>query len=142
MNKDYFLEMLESAQEDEYGRLYVLGEQHNKIYFGTITTICEDIFELKHGKLYQNTSELYDRHFWNDDTFEAHVVSNRNVETIKYKQPKRIKKIDNNDYDNYDGNISEEAKARNDIIVDKINEIIDILNKYECLNEKMEDNYD
>lgn len=42
--KERFIKMLEQAKEDEYGRLYVLGEYNNKIYFGgTITTICEDI---------------------------------------------------------------------------------------------------
>lgn len=38
------------------GRLYVLGEYNNKIYFGTITTICEDIFKD------DGSAEIYDRH--------------------------------------------------------------------------------
>lgn len=50
MNKEKFIKMLEQAKEDEYGRLYVLGKYNNKIYFGTITTICEDIFVLNHSK--------------------------------------------------------------------------------------------
>ena len=45
MKKEKFMEMLAQAKEDEYGRLYVLGKYNNKIYFGTITTICEDIFK-------------------------------------------------------------------------------------------------
>ena len=82
MNKDKFLEMLNNAKEDEYGRLYVLGTYNNKIYFGTITTICEDIFNMT-GE--EDTAEIYDRHFWNDDTFEAHVISNKHDENIEYR---------------------------------------------------------
>lgn len=63
MNKEKFIKMLEQAKEDEYGRLYVLGKYGNKIYFGTITTICEDIFVLNHSEEHQYTAELYDRHF-------------------------------------------------------------------------------
>lgn len=57
MNKEKFIKMLEQAKEDEYGRLYVLGNYNNKIYFGTITTICEDIFKD------DESAEIYDRHF-------------------------------------------------------------------------------
>ena len=32
MNKEKFIKMLEKAKEDEYGRLYVIGEYNNKIY--------------------------------------------------------------------------------------------------------------
>ena len=85
MNKDKFLEMLNNAKEDEYGRLYVLGEYNNKIYFGTMTTICEDMFKLNYDEDYQDTAELYDRHFWNDDTFEAYVVSTKHNEDMEYK---------------------------------------------------------
>ena len=85
MNKDKFLEMLNNAKEDEYGRLYVLGEYDNKIYFGTITTVCEDIFKLNHSEENQDTAKLYDRHFWNDDTLECHVVSNKHNESIEYR---------------------------------------------------------
>ena len=87
MNKERFIEMLNKAKEDEYGRLYVLGEYNNKIYFGTITTICEDIF--KDDK----SAEIYDRHFWNDDTLECFVVSTRHDENIEYKEPERIGEI-------------------------------------------------
>ena len=93
MNKDKFIKMLEQAKEDEYGRLYVLGEYNNKIYFGTITTICEDIFVLNHSEECQDTAELYDRHFWNDDTLECYVVSTKHDEDIIYKEPKRIEEI-------------------------------------------------
>lgn len=84
MNREKFIEMLGRAKEDKYGRLYVLGEYNNKIYFGTITTICGDIFALNHT---QDTAELYDRHFWNDDTLVCHVVSTKHNKDIKYKEP-------------------------------------------------------
>ncbi len=87
MNKEKFIEMLEQAKEDEYGRLYVLGEYNNKIYFGTITTVCEDIFRDN------DSAEIYDRHFWNDDTLECFVVSTKHDEAIEYKEPERIEEI-------------------------------------------------
>ena len=82
MKKDEFLKMLNNAKEDEYGRLYVLGEYDNKIYFGTITTICDDIFNMTSE---EDTAEIYDRHFWNDDTLECYVVSTKHNETIEFK---------------------------------------------------------
>lgn len=82
MNKDKFLEMLNNAKEDEYGRLYVLGKYDNKIYFGTITTICENIFNMTSE---EDTAEIYDRHFYNDDTLECHVVSTKHNENIDYR---------------------------------------------------------
>lgn len=125
MNKDKFIKMLEQAKEDEYGRLYVLGEYNNKIYFGTITTICEDIFVLNHSEEYQDTAELYDRHFWNDDTLYCHVVSTRHNEDIEYKEPKRIKELHLVAPTNY-----------MKYMQDKINELIKVSNKYAMLLEK------
>lgn len=125
MNKDKFIKMLEQAKEDEYGRLYVLGEYNNKIYFGTITTICEDIFVLNHSEEYQDTAELYDRHFWNDDTLYCHVVSTRHNEDIEYKEPKRIKELHLTPPTNY-----------MKYIQDKINELVKVSNKYAILLEK------
>ena len=126
MSKEKFIEMLEQAKEDEYGRLYVLGEYNNKIYFGTITTICEDIFVLNHSKECRNTAELYDRHFWNDDTLDCFVVSTKHDEDIKYKEPERIEELD----DKY--------CYPNDILQKKINELVRISNKYARLLEKVE----
>lgn len=120
MNKEKFIEMLEQAKEDEYGRLYVLGEYNNKIYFGTITTICEDILENN------KSAEIYDRHFWNDDTLECFVVSTKHDEAIEYKEPKRIEELD----DKY--------CYPNDILQKKINELVKISNKYARLLEKVE----
>jgi hypothetical protein len=128
MNKEKFIKMLEQAKEDEYGRLYVLGNYNNKIYFGTITTICEDIFVLNHSEECQDTAELYDRHFWNDDTLECYVVSTRHNEDIKYKEPERIEELD----DKY--------CYPNDILQKKINELVRISNKYTCLLEKGDSN--
>lgn len=127
MNKERFIKMLEQAKEDEYGRLYVLGEYNNKIYFGTITTICEDIFALNHSKECQDTAELYDRHFWNDDTLDCYVVSTRHNEDIKYKEPKRIEELNLVAPTNY-----------MKYMQDKINELVRISNKYARLLEKVE----
>lgn len=131
MYKEKFIKMLEQAKEDEYGRLYVLGEYNNKIYFGTITTVCEDIFELNHGKEYQNTAELYDRHFWNDDTLECYVVSTKHDVDIKYKEPERIEEFSFNKNNTL---IEEDLAA----MKDKINELVRISNKYARLLEKVE----
>ena len=120
MNKERFIKMLEQAKEDEYGRLYVLGQYNNKIYFGTITTICEDIFKD------DESAEIYDRHFWNDDTLNCYVVSTKHDEDIEYKEPKRIEELD----DKY--------CYPNDILQKKINELVKISNKYARLLEKVE----
>lgn len=127
MDKKNFIKMLEQAKEDEYGRLYVIGEYNNKIYFGTITTICEDIFVLNHSEECQDTAELYDRHFWNDDTLECYVVSTKHDVDIAYKEPKRIEEL----------NIIAPTKHMK-YMQDKINELVRISNKYARLLEKVE----
>lgn len=129
MNKEKFIKMLEQAKEDEYGRLYVLGEYNNKIYFETITTICEDIFVLNHSEECQDTAELYDRHFWNDDTLECYVVSTKHDEDIIYKEPERIEEFSFNK----NNTLFEEDLAD---MKDKINELVRISNKYARLLEK------
>lgn len=133
MNKEKFIEMLSNAKEDEYGRLYVIGNYNNKIYFGTITTICEDIFEMTTEK---DTEEIYDRHFWNDDTLECHVVSNNHNIEIKYKTPKRIEELDNRHFDEINQFYSGKKALGESILVNKINELIKSFNRYECLIEK------
>ena len=125
MNKERFIKMLEQAKEDEYGRLYVIGEYNNKIYFGTITTICEDIFKD------DNSAEIYDRHFWNDDTLNCYVVSTKHDEDIKYKEPERIEEFSFNK----NNTLIEEDLAN---MKDKINELVRISNKYARLLEKVE----
>ena len=125
MNKEKFIKMLEQAKEDEYGRLYILGEYNNKIYFGTITTVCEDIFK-------DNASaEIYDRHFWNDDTLDCYVVSTKHDVDIKYKEPERIEEFSFNK----NNTLIEEDLAD---MKDKINELVRISNKYARLLEKVE----
>ena len=138
MKKEKFMEMLAQAKEDEYGRLYVLGKYNNKIYFGTITTICEDIF--KDDK----SAEIYDRHFWNDDTLECFVVSTRHDENIEYKEPERIGEIKSNGNEFYcdyiDAWISKaEVEAYCEFLMNKINDLIKISNKYAILLEKQEE---
>lgn len=125
MNKEKFIKMLEQAKEDEYGRLYVLGEYNNKIYFGTITTVCEDIFKD------DATAEIYDRHFWNDDTLECYVVSTKHDVDIEYKEPERIEEFSFNK----NNTLIEEDLAD---MKDKINELVRISNKYARLLEKVE----
>lgn len=125
MNKKKFIQMLEQAKEDEYGRLYVLGDYNNKIYFGTITTICEDIFEN------DDSAEIYDRHFWNDDTLECFVVSTKHDEDIKYKEPKRIDYCKGYECFNSIDDYIEHLRI-------KIDDLIKISNKYARLLEKVE----
>jgi hypothetical protein len=74
MNKEQFIKLLNNAKEDENGNLYILdGTQ--KIYFGTITTICDDLIENFCNK--ENDDYiLHDRHFLNDDTLECKIVHN------------------------------------------------------------------
>lgn len=125
MNKEKFIEMLNHAKEDEYGRLYVLGAYNNKIYFGTITTVCEDIFKDNEN------AEIYDRHFWDDDTLNCYVVSTKHDEDIKYKEPERIEEFSFNK----NNTLIEEDLAD---MKDKINELVRISNKYAILLEKAE----
>lgn len=139
MNKEKFIEMLNNAKEDEYGRLYVIGDYNNRIYFGTITTICEDIFKLNYSEENQDTAELYDRHFWGDDTFECHVVSTKYDEEIKYKSPKRIEELDNRHFDETNQCYCGKRELGESILVDKINELVKSFNRYECLIEKSEE---
>lgn len=134
MNKEEYLKLLEQAKEDEYGNLYVLSE-YNRVYFGTITTVCEDILEMADRKGH----EVYDRHFWNDDTLECKIVTTQNIEKNedKYFIPKRIEKL-------RDNLIKSTDRCIDTTFINKIDEIIDVLNKYEYFIEtkEMEDKYE
>ena len=137
MNKKEFIKMLQEAKEDEYGRLYVIGKYNNKIYFGTITTICEDIF--KGNK----SAEIYDRHFWNDDTLECFVVSTKHNEDVEYKEPKRIEEIKmvgcNMEVKLFENEILLPLEdSQTEFIINKINELVRVSNKYYRLLEKVE----
>lgn len=92
--------------------------------------MLEDVFKDS------DSAEIYDRHFWNDDTLKCYVVSNKHNEEIKYKEPERIEKIDNIYYDENNKCIGGKKEISNGEIVDKINEIIDISNKYAELLKK------
>lgn len=134
MNKEEFLKLLEQAKEDEYGNLYVLSE-YNRVYFGTITTVCEDVLEMADRKGH----EVYDRHFWNDDTLECKIVTTQNIEKNedKYFIPKRIEKL-------RDNLIKSTDRCIDTTFMNKIDEIIDVLNKYEYFIEtkETEDKYE
>ena len=132
MNKERFIHMLGHAKEDKYGRLYVLGKNNNKIYFGTITTICEDIF--KDNK----SAEIYDRHFWNDDTLESFVVSTKHDEVIEYKEPKRIEELSITRSMKKNYGIDYYLSNQEFFIQEKINELVKISNKHASLLEKVE----
>ena len=66
MKKEDFIKLLEQAKTDKHGRLYLDGKYHNKVYFGLVTAICADPFD-EYGC---DDDEIYDRHWWNDDTLE------------------------------------------------------------------------
>ena len=82
MNKEEFVKLLENAKEDENGNLYFLDKilandedsEAHRVYFGTITTICDDLIE-EHSSECDGYQEVYDRHFWNDDILEIKIVN-------------------------------------------------------------------
>ena len=81
MNKETFIKLLEKAKTDKYGNLYVDRreidkdwDEEQRIYFGTITTVCDDLIEQFCGEN-DDGFELYDRHFVNDDTLECQIVN-------------------------------------------------------------------
>lgn len=76
MNKEEFIKLINNAKVDENGNLYYINHSlsiNNRVYFATITTICEDFV-----KTYCYEGEgvgYYDRHFTpRDDTLEIIVV--------------------------------------------------------------------
>ena len=82
MKKEEFMKLLENAKEDENGNLYFLDKilvndedsEAHRVYFGTITTICDDLIE-EYSSECDGYQEVYDRHFWNDDTLEIKIVN-------------------------------------------------------------------
>lgn len=89
MSKEEFIKLLEKAKVDEYGNLYILEKEFNKDnifedlgdkkwYFSLSNTVCEDLIEEFCGQDSNNNFELYDRHFWNDDTLEIKIINNGN----------------------------------------------------------------
>ncbi len=89
MNKEKFIKLLNNAKEDECGNLYVIQnisleeefvEQEtdltHRVYFGTITTKCDDLIEIFCNEEKEGY-ELYNRHFVNDDTLECKIVNTK-----------------------------------------------------------------
>ena len=81
MNKQDFIELLENAKQDRYGNLYYIDKKSgidNRIYFGTVTTICAD-FVKEYCYKGNDGYEHYNRHFTrNDDTLEICLVKDKN----------------------------------------------------------------
>ena len=77
MTREEFIKLLNNAEVDEKGNLYYIDNSigiGNRVYFATITTICEDFVKTY---CYDEDGEAgrYDRHFTpNDDTLEIIVV--------------------------------------------------------------------
>lgn len=91
MSREEFIKLLRKAKEDEYGNLYVLeGEftnkndlfyedmKNKKWYFSLTNTVCDDLIKEYCAQDSKNNYELYDRHFWNDDTLEIKIINNGN----------------------------------------------------------------
>ena len=80
MNKEDFIKLLEKAKQDRYGNLYYIDNTigiNNKVYFGTITTICDD-FVKEYCYKGNDGYEYYNRHFtYNDDTLEIYLVKDK-----------------------------------------------------------------
>lgn len=77
MTKKEFIKLINNAKVDENGNLYYIDnslEICNRVYFATVTTICEDFVTTY---CYDKNGEAgrYDRHFTqNDDTLEIIIV--------------------------------------------------------------------
>ena len=77
MNKSDFLKYLNNANEDNEDNLYVINDYGQKTYFCTIKTICADLIG-EYCCKEEDGYELYDRHFWNDDTLICQIVRKDN----------------------------------------------------------------
>ena len=77
MNKKELIKLIDNAKVDENGNLYYIDDSltiNNRVYFATITTICEDFVETYCDDV-DGESVRYDRHFTtNDDTLKIIVV--------------------------------------------------------------------
>ena len=80
MTKKEFIKLINNAKVDENGNLYYIDnslEICNRVYFATVTTICEDFVTTY---CYNENGETgrYDRHFTqNDDTLEILIVKEK-----------------------------------------------------------------
>lgn len=85
MNKQDFLRLLDKAQTDNNGNLFFIEDEEikNKVYFATVTTICDDFVE-EYCYEHKEGYEHYNRHFSpNDDTFEIKIVNNKEKTNVK-----------------------------------------------------------
>lgn len=77
MTRKEFIKLINNAEVDEKGNLYYIDNSLgicNRVYFATITTICED-FVTTYCYDEDGEAGLYDRHFTrNDDSLEIIVV--------------------------------------------------------------------
>lgn len=86
MELETFMKLLSKAKKDRYGNLYVEEKDVNpdrlikdkdldkkRWYFSLSNTVCDDLVKefCTKGK---DGFELYNRHFWNDDTLEIRIV--------------------------------------------------------------------
>ena len=89
MYKEKFIELLKNAKIDKYGNLYVEQKEFDdgfifeglgvkRWYFSLTNTVCDDLIEEFCEQDSNNNFELYDRHFWNDDTLEIKIINNGN----------------------------------------------------------------
>ena len=79
MTREEFIELINNAEVDEKGNLYYIDNSigiGNRVYFATITTICEDfVTTYCYDGDRDGEAGLYDRHFTpNDDTLDIIVV--------------------------------------------------------------------
>lgn len=77
MTKKEFIKLINNAEVDENRNLYYIDNSlgiNNRVYFATITTICED-FVTTYCYDEDGKAGLYDSHFMrDDDTLEIIVV--------------------------------------------------------------------
>ena len=96
MSKEEFINLLQNAEEDEYGNLYVKGSclfkkeklfyedlKDKRWYFTLTNTECNDFIEEYCAQDIKNDFEYYDRHFIYDDTLEIKVINNGNPKERK-----------------------------------------------------------
>ena len=91
MSKEEFINLLQKAEEDEYGNLYIKegcftneedlffeDMKDKKWYFTLTNTVCDDFIKGYCSQDSKNNFEHYNRHFINDDTIEIKVINNGN----------------------------------------------------------------
>ena len=97
------MKLLEKAKEDKYGNLYIeqkefdndeivkdLGDE--RWYFSLSNTVCDDLVEEFCSKEKEGF-ELYDRHFWNDDTLQVKIINNGNLKNVEEQYRQEYKQV-------------------------------------------------